>query len=113
MTNRRAAAYTRVANAEDASQRLADQEQIIRQWAVEKQHEIAQVYSDIASGNTDQRPGFQQLIAGARAKEFDVVVVADLTRLFRRFSLLHDYYFLLHDQYGIYLVAVNRDGGAK
>ena len=47
------------------------------------QHEIV----DRASGGTDDRPGFKQLIKLVRAREVDAVVVVKLDRLFR--SLKH------------------------
>jgi hypothetical protein len=109
----RAALYTRAANSENAPERLAEQERIVRQWAAQKNYEVVQVYSDIGSGNTDQRPGFQQLLSDARAKEFEVVVVTDLVRLFRSHSLLYHYYFLMHDELKVDVIALNLEVGTR
>jgi len=47
------------------------------------------IYSDIGfSGSTDKRPDFQRLLAAARNKEFDVIVVYRMDRFFRNLRLL-------------------------
>lgn len=35
------------------------------------------------SGGTEQRPGYQSLLAGARAHEYDIIVTEDVSRLWR------------------------------
>jgi DNA invertase Pin-like site-specific DNA recombinase len=113
MTTYRAAAYTRVANSENASERLADQERQIRQWAEQDGCEIVDVYTDIGSGNTDQRPGLERLVADARAGAFDMVVVAEPSRLFRNMQLLHQYCNLLRNELGVAVSAVHACDGCQ
>jgi DNA invertase Pin-like site-specific DNA recombinase len=113
MTTKRAAAYTRVANSENASERLADQERQIRQWAQRNGCEVVDVYTDIGSGNNDQRPGLEQLSADARAGAFELVIVTELSRLFRNMLLLHLYCNLLRNQMGVAVSAVHPCDGCQ
>jgi site-specific DNA recombinase len=113
MTTYRAAAYTRVANSEHASERLADQERQIRQWAEQNGCEVVDVYTDIGSGNTDQRPGLERLVADARAGAFDIVVVAEPSRLFRNLGLLQQCCDQLRNELGVAVSAVQPCDGCQ
>lgn len=106
---KRAAAYVRVASDENAEQRLADQEQRIREWAEAVHVDVIRVYSDIGSGLDEQRPGLLELMAAAETGEFSMVVLSDHSRLFRRFTLLSEYSTLLRQKHGIDVICVGLD----
>jgi DNA invertase Pin-like site-specific DNA recombinase len=113
MTTYRAAAYTRVANSENASERLADQERQIRQWAEQNGCQVVDVYADIGSGITDQRPGLERLSVDARTGAFELVIVTELSRLFRDVLLLHLYCNALRNQLGVAVRAVHPCDGCQ
>jgi DNA invertase Pin-like site-specific DNA recombinase len=110
----RAAAYVRVACDEHAALKLSGQERAIRQWAAFNCCDVVHVYADIAaSGNQEQRPGLQQLIAAAEAGEFEVLLLTHPSRLFRNHTLLQRYLDLLRGQCGIDVLFVDLEGGER
>lgn len=113
MSLNRAAAYLRTAFAGPGYEdRLYEQEQTIRQWAALNGYDIVQIYSDIGSGHSEQRPGLQQMMADASRGVFRLLLVTDKARLFRDFDLLFEYDRRLHEEYKVYLLAVERKDGA-
>ena len=44
---------------------------------------VAQFEDKSMSGGTADRPGYQELLSAARRKQFDVIVVEDISRLWR------------------------------
>jgi len=83
---RRAAIYIRVSTprqAEDDKISLGEQELRERQYCDSRGHGVVGVYSDIASGATKKRPGFQQMLKDAQADKFDVIVAWKTDRLAR------------------------------
>lgn len=74
-------------------------------------YEIIQVYQDIGSGLSEDRPGLQRLLADAQAGRFDVVVMRDPARLFRNWTLFRRYWALLHQQLGIDVIFTVQDTG--
>jgi len=77
---KRAAIYTRVSCAD---QHPETQVYDLRDLAKQRQYEIAKEYSDVISGAKSRRPGLDQLLADARRRRFDVVLVAAFDRIAR------------------------------
>ena len=74
--------------------------------------EIVKEYVDAGeSARTDKRPQFQKMIAGARAREFDVILVHKFDRFAR-----NDYDFVIYEKeledLGIVLESVSEPGDA-
>lgn len=59
------------------------QEQPLRELAVQRGWDIVRVYSDRASGAKETRPGLSELMADARRRRFDAVVVWRFDRFAR------------------------------
>ena len=78
------AIYIRVSTEE---QNPKIQEDICKQYCERMEYEIFDVYSDVYSGYTDQRPEFNRLLEDMRAFKFDAVMVTKLDRMGR--SLQH------------------------
>lgn len=82
----RAALYSRVSTDEQAERgtSLHDQERRTRAYCVEQGWDVVEQHVDDGeSGATTARPALQRLIASARARRIDVVVVTDPDRLSR------------------------------
>ena len=77
---KRAAIYTRVSTADQHPEtQLYD----LREMARQRGFEIVREYSDTISGAKSKRPGLDQLMADARRRKFDVVLVAAFDRVAR------------------------------
>ena len=86
---RRAAILTRVSTprqAEEDKISLGEQELRCRQYCENKGYIVVTVYSDVASGATKRRSGFQMMLRDAQAEKFDVVVAWKADRLARGIS---------------------------
>jgi site-specific DNA recombinase len=79
-----AAVYLRVST-EEQSKHWGVQAQLssCKRYCRENKLAIASVYTDIISGATSNRPGFQQMLIDGKQKSFSVIVVAKLDRLAR------------------------------
>ena len=81
MSENRAASYTCVSS--DDQQSVMAQLESIRRFAEEHGLEVAREYEDEGhNGATDNRPGFQRMIAAALSPEkpFGTIIVHDLAR---------------------------------
>ena len=81
MSQNTAASYTRVSP--DDQQPVMTQLETIRRFAEENGLEVAREFEDEKHrGATDNRPGFQRMIAAALSPEkpFDTIIVYDLSR---------------------------------
>jgi len=90
----RAFAYCRVSTKEQATEdhySLNNQEQRCRDYIKMKQWRSATMRKDVASGKSDNRPGFQDLLATIRDGKVDVVVVYRLDRLSRNVRDIYDF----------------------
>jgi DNA invertase Pin-like site-specific DNA recombinase len=77
---KRAAVYSRVSTADQHPEtQLYD----LREMAKQRGYEIVHEYSDVISGSKAKRPGLDQLMADARRRRFDVVLVAAFDRVAR------------------------------
>lgn len=78
--SKRAAIYTRVSTSDQHPEtQLLD----LREMAKQRGYEIAHEYTDTISGSKSKRPGLDQLLADARRRRFDVVLVAAFDRVAR------------------------------
>jgi len=70
-------------------QDLESQEKVLTDWAKRNDTSLI-LYKDFAvSGKTTEREGINKLIAAAEKKEFDCVVVAELSRIGRSIGFIH------------------------
>src|SRR3546814_2300118 len=80
----RAAVYSRYSTDKQDPSSIEDQVRVCTRLIEQRGCALAAIYSDAAmSGATAARPGLRQLLAGAEAGEFDVLVVESLDRLSR------------------------------
>jgi len=82
----RVATYSRVSTSHH-DQNPDIQRQELRKYADSRQWTVRNEIMDQISGGTDNRPGLNEIIALARSKEIDVILVTKLDRLAR--SLKH------------------------
>jgi DNA invertase Pin-like site-specific DNA recombinase len=107
--NTTVAIYTRVSSEEQAKNGVSLQEQKDKLTALAKLQgwDIIEVYTDDGyTGATDSRPELQRLMADAKARLFNKVVVAKLDRFFRNTRLQLDYLHIL-DEYGVTLYSLS------
>lgn len=80
----KAAIYARFSTELQRKDSIDDQFRACERVAAREGLAVVARYSDEGiSGGTTQRPGYQQLLAGARSGAFEVVVAEDLSRLWR------------------------------
>ena len=78
--SKRAVIYTRVSTIDQHPEtQLYD----VREMAGQRGYEIVHEYTDTISGAKSKRPGLDQLLADARRRRFDVVLVAAFDRVAR------------------------------
>src|ERR1700739_2013508 len=77
---KRAALYCRVSTVD---QHPESQLYDLREMARQRGYEIAHEYSDMISGAKSKRPGLDQLLADARRRRFDILIVAAFDRIAR------------------------------
>jgi DNA invertase Pin-like site-specific DNA recombinase len=83
------ALYCRVALAND--ERIAEQEKTLRRYANSKTFGIYGCYCDNgASGNSADRPELQRLITDIKSGKVKRIVVLDITRIARNFTLTNE-----------------------
>lgn len=79
-----AVAYVRYSSDSQSGASLEDQLRLCKERVAREGWTLGQVYSDAAmSGASALRPGYQALLGGVRAADFDVIVVEALDRLSR------------------------------
>ena len=77
---KRAALYSRISTGD---QHIETQLLDLRELAKQRGLEIVREYTDVISGAKAKRPGLDQLMADARRRRFDVVLVAAFDRIAR------------------------------
>src|SRR5215470_19531024 len=80
----RAALYARYSTDQQSEASVEDQIRVCERLA--KRHGltvVARYHDRAASGGTADRPGYQELLAAARARALDVILCEDLSRLWR------------------------------
>jgi DNA invertase Pin-like site-specific DNA recombinase len=75
--------YARVSTS-DGKQNLKTQVLALKRYAAAMSWKVAGVYNDEITGASVARPGLDALMAAAARREFDTVLVFDLSRLTRR-----------------------------
>ena len=92
-TGKRAAVYVRVSTAGQAGEEavsLDEQTRDIEAYASERGYSITHRYTDVESGASRSRPGFQRLQADAKAGQFDIIIGWKSDRLARSGSAMGD-----------------------
>src|SRR5579862_2157375 len=77
---KRAALYSRISTGD---QHLETQLLDLRELAKQRGFEIVGEYTDVISGAKSKRPGLERLMADARRRRFDVLLVAAFDRIAR------------------------------
>ena len=77
MLTKRAALYTRASTLSSQNPNLQPHE--LRQTASERGYRVVREYADRAGGNKAKRPALDQLLADARRRQFDVIMVGPLS----------------------------------
>jgi DNA invertase Pin-like site-specific DNA recombinase len=115
MESKKVAIYARVSTEEQAERDLSIPFQLerCRYHAQGKGWEVVKEYVDAGeSARTDKRPEFQKMIASARAKEFDVILIHKFDRFAR-----NDYDFITYekelDDLGVVVESVSEPGDAS
>jgi len=88
----RAAIYARYSSALQRPSSIDDQVQLCRQQAARFECTVddGHVYTDVEiSGSDERRDGYQRLLAAARARAFDAIVVEGQDRLWRNQAEMH------------------------
>ena len=91
-----AAIYTRVSSdARDSQDSVSLNEQLIacQEYADRQGYHVVRTYQDVQSGSDAKRPGFQAMLADARAGQVDVLIAWRQDRLLRGIAPAHH----LHD----------------
>ena len=80
---KKAVIYTRTAISNSASNKK--QEELCLQFARNNGYEVVLVYTDNGfSGMNAHRPSFRKLIDSRKSKDWDIVIVSDCSRFFRK-----------------------------
>ncbi len=83
-TKNRVACYARYSTSMQREESISAQIRAMKKYCAENNWSIVKVYTDQAySGTTDKHPQFQQMIADAESKTFDIVLVHKLDRFAR------------------------------
>lgn len=82
MKNKKCVLYTRVSK-NDESQTPENQREPLKKLADSLSLEIIGEYQDFASGGNSNRPQFQQMLADAKSRKFDLILVWSLDRFSR------------------------------
>lgn len=106
----RAGLYTRVSTTQQVDGiSLQLQEERLRAYATAQGWEVVEVYEDAGlSGASSDRPEYQRMMADAKARRIDVILVYKLDRLTRSVRDFHELADLL-DSYGVGLVSVTQN----
>ena len=102
MNARRVAGYIRVSkDGREGTASLAEQEKLIRQRSGRIGGRLVETFFDVEVTESQQRPGLTRLLAKAQVGAFDVVVVAEPSRLFRDPERVQAFTAMLQRQYGV------------
>lgn len=83
----KAAVYARYSTELQSADSIEDQFRVCERLAQRHGFTVTEQFSDAAiSGGTSERPGYQALLAAARAKQFTVILAEDSSRLWRNLA---------------------------
>ena len=103
--------YCRLSNDDERdgeSVSIENQKLMLQQYVLERKWNLIDVYIDDGySGTNFQRPGVQRLIADAKAKKINVIIVKDLSRFGRNYIEFGQYTDYLFPSIGCRFIAVN------
>lgn len=85
----RCAAYIRTASKNHADYNLVNQTETIKDFISEKNWQLDTIYTDAGSGVHKNR-SLQALIEDCREGKYDVIVITDLSRIFRTTELSNE-----------------------
>ena len=87
MSELRAVIYARYSSHLQREASIEDQVELCKRYAASNGWKVVKTYSDAAiSGASVNRPGYQELLADARTRKFDVLVTEAVDRLGRRLA---------------------------
>lgn len=104
------------ANADDDSNSIANQKQMLSQYCIDKGWEIYRIYSDDDfTGSDRSRPAFNDLLKAAEEHKFDVIVCKTQSRFTREIELVEKYINYLFPLWGVRFVSIvdNADTAVK
>ncbi|MCL1858166.1 MAG: recombinase family protein [Oscillospiraceae bacterium] len=91
----------------DDSESIQNQKSLLVQYAVDRSWEIYNIYSDDDyTGSDRNRPAFNQLLADAENKKFDIVLCKSQSRFTREMELVEKYIHTLFPIWGIRFISV-------
>lgn len=83
----KAALYARYSTESQSADSIEDQLRVCERLAERQGFAVVERFSDAAiSGGTSERPGYQALLAAARARRFKIIVAEDTSRLWRNLA---------------------------
>jgi site-specific DNA recombinase len=83
----KAVLYARYSTELQSADSIDDQFRVCERLAQKHEFEIVKRFSDAAiSGGTTQRPGYQAMLAAARAHQYEVIICEDTSRLWRNLA---------------------------
>lgn len=104
------------ANADDDSNSIANQKQMLTQYCIDKGWQIYKIYSDDDfTGSDRNRPAFNELLKAAEKRKFDVIVCKTQSRFTREIELVEKYINYLFPLWGVRFVSIvdNADTAVK
>ena len=94
-------------NPEDDSRSIQNQKNMLIQYATLQNWEVYAIYSDDNfSGSDRKRPQFNNMIADAKAKKFDIILCKAQSRFTRELELVEKYINHLFPIWGIRFVSI-------
>ncbi len=108
------AIYTRLSeedrdkrNSDEDSESIQNQKKLLIQYAIEKEWEIFDIYSDDDyTGSDRNRPEFQRLLKDAENKKFNIILCKTQSRFTREMELVEKYLHFLFPLWGVRFVSV-------
>ena len=94
-------------NETDDSGSIQNQKSMLLQYAMDKQWEVYNIYSDDDYAGADRnRPAFKQLLEDAENRKFDIVLCKTQSRFTRELELVEKYIHGLFPKWGIRFVSI-------
>lgn len=88
-----------------------NQKRNIEKYAKDHNIKTIRFYKDLVSGKSENRPEFQQMIADAKKKEFEVILIYHTSRFARNVKDARHYKELLRKKLGIDVVSITQNFG--
>ena len=88
---KKCAIYVRTNNEATNIKSIQCQISVLENYINNHELELYNIYSDISTGSTLERPGIQKLIEDAKEKKFEFILVKDFARIARKFELIQQF----------------------